>query len=259
MGLVAVGSSLGGTIIPITAHNLIPILGFQWTMRIIGFILLFVLTMANLLLRRRLPPTNAPGGLLNLRAFKSAAFTMYCISAFVVFLGLYTLLTYVNVSASLLPNTGALSFYLVAIANASSILGRYAAGLISDRVGSINVMIPFTSVAGILTYAWPFARTKASLITVTILYGISSGSYVSLFANPMMAFGDTKDVGRRVGMFMSIFSLGALAGPPISGAINTATGGFEVAGYYAGSTVLVGVAMMCVVRYMVLGRAIGKV
>ena len=50
----------------------------------------------------------------------------------------------------------------------------------------------------------------------------------------MMAFGDTKDVGRRLGMFMSILSLGALAGPPISGAINTATGGFEVVGYYAG-------------------------
>ena len=50
----------------------------------------------------------------------------------------------------------------------------------------------------------------------------------------MMAFGDTKDVGRRLGMFMSIFSLGALAGPPISGAINTATGGFEVVGFYAG-------------------------
>lgn len=75
-------------------------------MRIIGFILLFVLTIANLvrvdlnvtcvtdmhsqLLRRRLPPTNAPGGLLNFRAFKSAAFTIYCISAFVIFLGLYT-------------------------------------------------------------------------------------------------------------------------------------------------------------------------
>jgi MFS transporter, MCT family, solute carrier family 16 (monocarboxylic acid transporters), member 10 len=68
MGLVAVGSSLGGTIIPIAAHNLIPAVGlvgaftcrcvyfiilnlfrrFRWTMRIIGFILLFVLTMANL-------------------------------------------------------------------------------------------------------------------------------------------------------------------------------------------------------------------
>lgn len=50
-----------------------------------------------------------------------------------------------------------------------------------------------------------------------------------------MALGDTKDVGRRLGMFMSILSLGALAGPPISGAINTATGGFEDVGYYAGA------------------------
>jgi hypothetical protein len=39
-------------------------------------------------------------------------------------------------------------------------------------------------------------------------------------------------------MFMSIFSLGALAGPPISGAINTATGGFEAVGYYAGRSEL---------------------
>jgi len=33
---------------------------------------------------------------------------------------------------------------------------------------------------------------------------------------------------------MSILALGALAGPPISGAINAATGGFKVVGYYAG-------------------------
>jgi hypothetical protein len=36
-------------------------------------------------------------------------------------------------------------------------------------------------------------------------------------------------------MFMSILSIGALAGPPISGAISTATGGFKDVGYYAGS------------------------
>ena len=47
--------------------------------------------------------------------------------------------------------------------------------------------------------------------------------------------GDTEDVGRRLGMFMSILSIGALAGPPISGAISTVTGGFKDVGYYAGS------------------------
>lgn len=57
---------------------------------------------------------------------------------------------------------------------------------------------------------------------------------MSLLGNPMMDMGDTNDVGRRLGMFMSILALGALAGPPISGAISTATGGFKVVGYYAG-------------------------
>lgn len=57
---------------------------------------------------------------------------------------------------------------------------------------------------------------------------------MSLLSNPVMEFGDASDVGRRIGMMMSILALGALAGPPISGAINTGTDGFEAVGYYAG-------------------------
>ena len=74
-----------------------------------------------------------------------------------------------------------------------------------------------------------------------------------------MDMGDTEDVGRRLGMFMSILSIGALAGPPISGAISTATGGFKDVGFYAGTSVLVGVGMMCVVRYLLLRRTFGKI
>lgn len=46
--------------------------------------------------------------------------------------------------------------------------------------------------------------------------------------------GKIEDAGRRVGMFMSLAAFGAIAGPPISGAISTASGGFVEAGYYAG-------------------------
>lgn len=49
-----------------------------------------------------------------------------------------------------------------------------------------------------------------------------------------MDMGGVGDVGRRTGMCMTILAFGALAGPPISGAINTATGGFKAVGYYAG-------------------------
>jgi MCP family monocarboxylic acid transporter-like MFS transporter 10 len=51
---------------------------------------------------------------------------------------------------------------------------------------------------------------------------------------PLYELGDIEDVGRRAGMAMSFAAIGAVAGPPISGAINKATGGFSAVGYYAG-------------------------
>ncbi|KJA24153.1 hypothetical protein HYPSUDRAFT_38917 [Hypholoma sublateritium FD-334 SS-4] len=259
MGVVAMGSSLGGTILPIAARSLIPRVGFQWTMRIFGFILFTSLGAANLLLKRRLPPKHVSGGLLNLRAFRSAPYTIYCVSAFVTFLGIYTMLTYVAVSAIEVGVNSDFAFYFIAIANASSLFGRYAAGRVADIIGPMNVMIPFTAWTGILTYAWPFAKSKSSLIAVTVIYGFGSGAYVSLISNPIMEMGDTGDVGRRTGMFMSILALGALAGPPISGAISTATGNFKAVGYYAGTTVLIGVGLIGVSRYFVLRRLWGKI
>ncbi|KDR69289.1 hypothetical protein GALMADRAFT_256119 [Galerina marginata CBS 339.88] len=257
MGLVAVGSSLGGTVLPLAAKNLLPLVGFKWTFRIIGFILLTTLGAANLLLKRRLPPRKLAGGLLNLHAFKSPAYSVYCASAFVTFLGVYTVLTYIGVSATSIGISPEFSFYFIAIANASSLFGRYAAGSLCDRLGAMNVMIPFTASAGILTYAWPFAATKSSLIAVTVIYGFCSGAYVSLLSNPIMEMGETGDVGRRTGMFMSILAMGALAGPPISGAIKSATGSFNAVGYYAGTAVLVGVGLMSVTRHLILRRMFG--
>lgn len=95
-------------------------------------------------------------------------------------------------------------------------------------------MIPSAFVTGILTYAWPFTRSSTGLIFVTVIYGFATGVYVSLLSNPIMNFGGEGDMGRRIGMYMSITALGAVAGPPISGAISSRTGSFEAVGFYAG-------------------------
>jgi len=69
---------------------------------------------------------------------------------------------------------------------------------------------------------------------LTAVSSIAAGSYTVLVAPAVMAFGETADVGRRIGMSMTIVAFGALIGPPISGAINSASGGFEAVGFYAG-------------------------
>ena len=59
-------------------------------MRIFAFIMLGLFGVSNLTMKLRLPPKNAAGGVLNLKAFKSPAFSIYCLSTLINYLGLYT-------------------------------------------------------------------------------------------------------------------------------------------------------------------------
>ncbi|PBK73129.1 MFS general substrate transporter [Armillaria solidipes] len=255
MGLMTAAVSIGSTVFPIVAHKLIKDIGFPWTMRVIAFILIFSMGIANLTMRRRLPPANASGGILNLKAFTNAPYTLWCLSTFTAYLGIYTVLIYISVSATAYGVSPDIAFYLVPIVNATSGIGRIVARICADRFSALDYFGPMTIIAGAITYAWPFARTLASMIVVTVIYGFSSGAYVSSFLIPVFELGEISDIGRRTGTTMSMAALGAVAGPPISGAIYTATGGFEAMGYYAGSAIMFAVILMYIVRHLqVVGR-----
>lgn len=258
LGLTAAGSSIGGTIFPIAARNLIGLVGFPWTMRIMGFILLFMLGISNIVLARRLPPKNVPGGIFNLRAFKLPAFTIYCFANAVAFLGVYTVLTFIDISAIAIGISPDFSFYLVSLANAGSGVGRIVTGLMADKFGPINVITPMTIGVAMMTFAWPYAQTKSSLIAVSVIYGFTSSAYVSAFNMPLYSMGLIEDVGRRMGTVMVFAALGAVAGPPISGAIDASTGSTKAVSYYAGSTVLLAVILMLITRHLILKKFLGK-
>ncbi|KIK19606.1 hypothetical protein PISMIDRAFT_682917 [Pisolithus microcarpus 441] len=61
--------------------------------------------------------------------------------------------SFVPISATAVGMSNNFAFYFLAIANAASALGRLSAGFLADHIGPLNVMIPFTGVAGILTFA----------------------------------------------------------------------------------------------------------
>jgi len=260
-GVVAIGSSIGGTVLPIAVRKLLPMVGFPWTMRIIGFILLATTGTANLILRRRLPPKNVKGGLFNLPAFKSAPYSFYAAAMCVGFLGMYTVLTYVDSAAVAAGLDPEISFYLVAIANAGSFAGRLASGWLSSRLGPINVLVPFSVVAAIMTYIWPYTTNSVgAIIPVAIIYGMASGAFVGLVATPLgnPKFGGQSDFGRRTGMVFTICAVGALCGPPISGAIHDSSHGYHAVGAFAGSVIILSCALMLASRRIALGQWRGK-
>ncbi|KAI8974843.1 MFS general substrate transporter [Trametes punicea] len=257
LACVAAGSSVGGTIFPIILKNLLEHQGFQWTLRINGFIIAGLLLVVNLTVSRRLPPKPHSGPFIDLSIFKVPAYPFLCLSLFVGFLGLYTCLTYLTITGQQAGIGNNLSFYLVSIANAGSLLGRLGGGMLADRFGPLNVLIPGTFITGIMTYVWPFSRNKGSLVAVAVLYGISSGVYIALLAQPAARMGKITEVGVRVGMVWTIMSFGALAGPPISGTIRDNTGSFKNVGYFAGSCIMGSVLLMLVTRHLLLHKLVG--
>jgi len=70
----------------------------------------------------------------------------------IAFLGLYTIFTFIATYATQRGISASTAYDLVAIGNASSLIGRVITGLLGDKLGPLNVMIPFTLLAGALTY-----------------------------------------------------------------------------------------------------------
>ncbi|GJE91215.1 MFS general substrate transporter [Phanerochaete sordida] len=255
--IISMGSSLGGIIFPIMFRQLLPQIGFRWTVRVIAFINLACFIFGNLTMKARLPPKGKSAA--NWRALATRAYILYTLSTLLAFLGLYTLLTFLSVSAVVIGINSALAFYLVGVCNATSAAGRLLGGVLALRAGALNVMIACTALAAAMTYVWPFVASHAVFIVLVCVYGVASGAFVSLFPIVTMRLGSVEDVGLRTGVQMTVMSLGALAGPPISGAIQQRTGSFHDVGIYAGSMVVLSVIVMIVARWAHVGKLIGGV
>lgn len=68
---------------PAMVQQLLPKLGFAWTMRVVGFLQLGLMGIANLGLRPRLPPRRA-GPWVEWGAFKEGQYSLYAAGMFFV-------------------------------------------------------------------------------------------------------------------------------------------------------------------------------
>ncbi|KAH8834273.1 major facilitator superfamily domain-containing protein [Flagelloscypha sp. PMI_526] len=259
-GLVTLGSSFGGTTIPIMVRRLIPRIGFPWTMRTLGFMFFGLLIIPNLTLKRRLPaqPKKGLKAVWDPTIFtQNLELTLYIVAGLFCFLGLYTVIYFLDISAVAHGVDGNFSFYLISILNGASGVGRVLAGRLSDKFGPGNTVIPCVLAAAAITYGFPFATTRTHFILIAVFYGLASGAYIATFMLPVYGFGEMKDLGKRMGMGVTTISLTALAGPPIAGALIKAYG-YDAAGYFSGTCMGISSAIIVVIRFIHLKGWKGK-
>jgi MFS family permease len=78
IGIAATGATTGGMVMPAMVQQLLPKIGFGWTVRALGLVMLVLGTTAALFLKTRIPPRKG-GPLVEWSAFAEPPFLLFCI------------------------------------------------------------------------------------------------------------------------------------------------------------------------------------
>lgn len=259
MGLAAAGSSLGGVIYPIIFYRLQPRIGFGWATRVIGFIMLSTLIIANVVMKVRVLPV-ARRKVIDLPAFKELQYTLFVAGGFITFMGLYAPFFYVQTYAISTGITSTdLGFYLLAFLNAGSIFGRIIPNFVAGYTGPFNIIVPCCLISGILCLCLIAVDSAASQIVLCVLYGFFSGGLVSLPPTIFVHLSPNRGmIGTRMGMGFAIISIGLLVGTPIAGQILEASS-FTYVWIFGGVCVIAGSGLMACSRVAKAGWSLSQV
>ncbi|KAJ7673544.1 MFS general substrate transporter [Mycena rosella] len=223
-GIGLSGSSVGATVFPIMINHLLPKIGFAQTVRATGYIVLGCLFIGNSMMRTRLPPRSKRPGATEPPSIKTffvdAAYMWTVLGALISTLGFYFPVIYLQLYAVEHSVDSTLAFYSISIVNGASAFGRVIGNYLADQYGPYNIQVPCGLLTGATIFACLGIHDRASLIVVSVLYGMLSGAWLSLAFAILSSLARSPDeVGARIGLALALSSFGSLTSAPIQGAL----------------------------------------
>ncbi|KAL4800848.1 major facilitator superfamily domain-containing protein [Aspergillus venezuelensis] len=262
MGIVIAGSSLGGVIWPIAINELLKneSLGFGWTMRIVGFIMIPLLAAGCFCCRPppKPPVTDAefhgprqqeklPKRRPDFSILKKPEMQWLAVGYFFICFGLFAPFFFLTSYAVAHGFSHDLAFYTVSIVNGASMFGRVLPGMVADKYGRFNFSIIFTLVSGIIALCWTKATSVAGLVVFSVAYGFTSGAILSLQQVCAAQVATPQTIGLAVGTIFGAGSLPAMASTPISGEL-AGKYGYLALSIFAGVSLIVGSVFLLLAR-----------
>ncbi|RAH65477.1 MCT family MFS transporter [Aspergillus aculeatinus CBS 121060] len=267
-GIIASGSSVGGIVFPIMTRRLVVQVGFGWAMRVAAFLIMGLLGVMCLTIRDRgAGRGRGDGGEKKKKMDREAVLRpwreikmRFLVAGFVLLtFGVYIPTNFVETAAIKSGMRLQLAQYVVPMLNAGSLLGRMAAGFLSDKVGVYNIFLLVCTITGILILGlWIPATTDAANIAFAVLYGVTSGAYFSLPPALVAKLAPLPEIGYWTGVLYLFSSIGGLTTNPIAGAILAQdNGSYTGMKIFSGLLLLAGTMLVLVTRIRQTGWVLG--
>ncbi|KAI0483298.1 major facilitator superfamily domain-containing protein [Xylariaceae sp. FL0804] len=209
-GVAATSGSIGGIVFPLYLQAVLPRLGFAWSTRIIGFVLLLLSAIAILLMRaRQLPPSSvtttrvvprrrgrrrcgvaaadvSAALLPDWSLFRDPRFSLCCAGVWFMEWGIFVPLTFIVSFAAAHGQEANSAYTLLALLNVGSFFGRFLPGFLADRLGRFNVIIATNALCAVSILALWLPAASVNTTTTTNSGGGGGGGGGGIGANPLL-------------------------------------------------------------------------
>lgn len=140
VGLTTSGNAAGGMVYPVLVQQLLPKIGFNWTVRVLGFLNLGLLLAVFAFMRARLPPRKS-GPIVDFTAFREPVYTYYVAGLFFIIWAVYYTFYYLSsygVEVVGLPFSAGVS--LTIIINGAGLPARILPAFIAMKYGQYSML-----------------------------------------------------------------------------------------------------------------------
>ncbi|BFZ54270.1 hypothetical protein PYCC9005_001303 [Savitreella phatthalungensis] len=253
-GLLYTSSGAGGIVWPIVLTLLLDNIGFGWTVRIVLLVSAIQIVFGVVFMRTRSiePIEVEEPAKVDLRAIYSDK-KLWFISAFylVLSIGMLNPMFYLSGFGPTVGVGRTLSFYLLAVLNASSIPGRTICGLAADRCGRLNVLIISTTAAAIVCLAvWTTVTGTGGVIALAVLYGFAFGGLISLMPAVTAQICGQHHLATKFGLVSAAGAIGCLVGAPLAALfLNGRRSGYQHCAAFSGAFIVLAAFMMIGLRW----------
>jgi MFS family permease len=244
-GIASSGVGAGTLLVPVLVAMAMGAVPWRDTMRWLALGVLLLGLLAAVLLRRAPAAGGASGGAdpslgsasgLSLReTLRSPTFRWLYLATVLASPVMFIPFAHVSASARDLGLGEAFAVALVGLIGVGSLVGRFAIGVVADRLGRAQTLVLMQLSMGASYALWGAAGGQVMLVIFALWFGLSYGAIVSLLPAICMDYFGGKSVASVVGTLYSGAALGNLLGPVLAGAA------FDMSGHYLGVMAVCGV------------------
>ena len=239
-GIASSGVGAGTLLVPVLVAMAIGPTPWRDAMQVLALgVLVLGLLAAALLRRAPAAPSSGSGGSasgLTLReTLRSPTFRWLYLATVLASPVMFIPFAHVSASARDLGLGEAFAVGLVGLIGVGSLVGRFAIGLLADRLGRAQTLVLMQLSMGASYVLWGAAGGQGLLVVFALWFGLSYGSIVSLLPAICMDYFGGKSVASVVGTLYSGAAFGNLLGPVLAGAV------FDHSGHYLGVMAVCGV------------------